>query len=929
MAGTNHDPGSSPFTPMHNRGHPLPRRTAPENSVTLRNHRLARDASMKAAAAGDSGLGDPIGPPEQLSSEESNETNRSDTQAWFDRSNRNPTAAFEPVGMDVDPPFFHKETDSSAEERQEFPVRVRKSMHPSAPAAVTIGPARPKITHSSSADDYRSVIDDLTVENKRLREELRKYRQEGPDVLRKDRLFEIKVHGLARDKRRELEATLRDFVARLGDPVEAPSSRQKAGRHLPVAGSLRDSVSKHASPLSSQSRPADSAYATRSTVASSAAPKSIGTPFGAPSIAPNVRVFPEEKFDDYLQDVPPGLLPHHRFMTEKERKKLVVRRLEQLFTGQLGGRNERRRHKSPSVDAKSQDGITTMAVPGDSNAAREARIQPLRASPKKKAHSRKAQSTSSSGGRAKTELRGTADTDQDGSGSGSGNGIGDGKEIGKGSGRDSGHGQTTSSPEAAFPEQRPTRPRDLDPDRVQNPSENMDYIRHLGIDTSENAGHKKHRSQDVSPDADGWVYLNLLCNLAQLHMVNVTPSFIRAAVMEKSAKFQLSPDGQKVRWRGGTEGTKFSSDSSGENSHKSPSIDDTDESGETDHRKKQKTDTFDGGLTIAPSSKVPKTGWAQDAESLESFHYKPLFVRHVSSEETSFDGGTGSQVSLSELEENSKLGVSSRWGLSGSGSVPLAKKRRRDGAIIFYGGAPFCTDLSGDSGNASPSEATWASHEEQQLHEPSCILQRTPPGSPLRLRPLSEDPAIVSQLLGLASDNDIEEGESDDTGNFVFEFPCCDSPQTPQAQPVETILEPSGLGGVYPEDHFVVVVTTRRRLARQPPTASKLQHRGQQAAVELEYLSGRVRRLNPVPLPEPSIFFPPFRSDSETGDDGEESDIEDGGEDDDDEDSETSSLGLTSQRANPHRSEDTYPDGRDSSWDGNDGSDGDASSGSG
>jgi hypothetical protein len=69
----------------------------------------------------------------------------------------------------------------------------------------------PKLTttHSSSDDDYRGVIDDLTVEIQRLRETLKRYKQTGPDMVRKDKLFEIKVHGLVKEKKRELEATLR------------------------------------------------------------------------------------------------------------------------------------------------------------------------------------------------------------------------------------------------------------------------------------------------------------------------------------------------------------------------------------------------------------------------------------------------------------------------------------------------------------------------------------------------------------------------------------------------------------------------------------------------------------------------------------------------------------------------------------------------
>ncbi|CRK26669.1 hypothetical protein BN1723_018283, partial [Verticillium longisporum] len=55
---------------------------------------------------------------------------------------------------------------------------------------------RPPAARSSSTGDYRSVIDDLTVEIQKLKDELKKYKQSGPDLLKRDKLFEIKVHDM-------------------------------------------------------------------------------------------------------------------------------------------------------------------------------------------------------------------------------------------------------------------------------------------------------------------------------------------------------------------------------------------------------------------------------------------------------------------------------------------------------------------------------------------------------------------------------------------------------------------------------------------------------------------------------------------------------------------------------------------------------------
>jgi hypothetical protein len=108
-------------------------------------------------------------------------------------------------------------------------------------------------------------------------------------------------------------------------------------------------------------------------------------------------------------------------------------------------------------------------------------------------------------------------------------------------------------------------------------------------------------------------------------------------------------------------------------------------------------------------------------------------------------------------------------------------------------------------------------------------------------------------------------------------------------------LEPCGLGGVLPDDHFIVVVDTKRPKQDILPQASKPQTRrpkegiegtiDQRAAtltsypipggsetkvteqspfIEIEYLSRHIKRLTPVPLPAPVMFFPPVSVDNST-----------------------------------------------------------------
>ncbi|KAL7797268.1 frequency clock protein [Trichoderma ceciliae] len=687
------------------------------------------------------------------------------------------------------------------------------------------------------------------------------------------------------------------------------------------SGSGSMSLSKHASSSSgSHTRPVDSAYASMSTGAGSSG-TSLNRPQGGSRFKTN-----EQKVENYLRDIPEGLYPRSLSMTEKEKKKLVVRRLEQIFTGKIGGRHARQNqpNQAPAGSLAPAPAQGTLGVPSPQRSSlvqhpnlnanlnpvsepmREARILPQEHQSGhvgKKSRSQDVGSVSNSNG------------DQTESG-------------GNGNGNGSGSGTNSSPPMPALPEQRPTRPRDLDPNRVQIPSENMEYIRHLGLVPPELIPTTPERaSDDLHPDAEGWVYLNLLCNMAQLHIMNVTPDFVRNAVVDLSAKFQLSPDGRKIRWRGGIDGTKFSSDSSGDNSQRSPETDDA-ENTKAERHKRQKTDRS-AGDSGSSANNVSKFG-PQVSASSESFHYKPLFVNQQSPNgQSSMEDDTLS--SFGPIEESN---ADSRWGQSGSGASNR-RKRLRDGAIIYYSGAPFCTDLSGDPGDVSPTTYMLSSGRErvdrQQVQFVRPLPFRSGSGSSIARRPLSD------ATLGLGSISKMEVGEvagvpelvidlGDESSELNMEFPWSDEQQILEVRP----LEPCGLGGVLPEDHFMVVVTTRRskldahagqqstdqrklpeevtdhiinRLATMStssprPITRRLPMQGDASKVRIEYLSGRIRRLEPVPLPPPAIFFPPFSADTWS---------EDGfGSEGDDE----SSQEFMSRRANPHQPDD-YPDGVD------------------
>ncbi|KAG7408980.1 Frequency clock protein [Fusarium oxysporum f. sp. raphani] len=741
----------------------------------------------------------------------SRETVLSDPPEWHNDSSLNATANNNPVDVNL----------SSSREESDLLDTEKLHLH----TRYQVDPPGPVTAHSSSSDDYRSVIDDLTLEIQQLRKELKRYKQPGPALLHEDKLFEIKVYGLPQKKKRELETILRDLAADLDGSPEASSSqkRKKISPHNRDHIYSKSGVQRSHGPPSpgSSLRPADSAYASIS-----AGGESSRTPFYLP-ILPSTKSS-KGKVEDYLRDVPDGLYPQHVIMTDKERKSLVVRRLEQLFTGR-------------------------------SNSADISKMSPLRP------------------GGSFIMARVVAD-------------------------------RQVADPSSAYQppthEAEPIREARFLPLEPQSrawenqchiPSENMNYIRHLDL-LSPDILPGQQSIQDIHLDAEGWVSLNLLYNLAQLHLINVTPDFVRSAVLEISTRFQLSTDGHKFRWRGGSKDTKFSSHISFYDSQESPPVDNIDGSEKT--REHQKTSSFisnepqSGGLNKNVSAFDP-----QFYARVESFRYKPLFVREGSSDaNTSQDASVCSPIAV----DNDNPGESG-LGLNYSGGS-ARKLQRREGAITYYSSVPFCTDLSGDPVDVSPTIRTPLSGQNLKDSQQSLDLvrshRRTTSGSSISYRPLTNRGQGLRQLTSATHEVDHKDpglinNDCEQASDIELDLIWNDDQQQYMSQ--QQFLEPCGLGGVLPDDHFIVVVDTKRPKQDILPQASKPQTRRpnesiegtidqraatltscpipggsetkvteQSPSIKIEYLSGRIKRLTPVPLPAPAVFFPPFSVDNST-----------------------------------------------------------------
>lgn len=662
--------------------------------------------------------------------------------------------------------------------------------------------------HGSDVDAFRSVIDDLTIENRKLKERLRRYEQSYDMQLERDKLFEVKIHGLAPRKKRELEETLRVFASSI-DGADSHACReamsQSPTHSIPVISKERTSGSS----FTSNSRPLDSAYASMSASEPTSMSRNLAAPAGKKGAVPMQTK--DHYMRSFLQDIPRGLLPKNpHVMTERAKKKLVVRKLERLFTGKKisipNGLTQPQQQQEVSHSAAEAD---RLIVEGHGKAVvleglREAQISTTEMEPMGFKHG-----------------RGCAEP---------GYNYASLAPI---------ESESESVVRDRSQDQRPTRPLDLDPDRAQIPAENVEYIRHLGLSIP-------RLMRGPSADAEGWVYLNLLINMAQLHIINVTPDFVRRAVADVSAKFEISSDGRKLRWGGGSEGTKMSSES-GESTAYRGSQDDSDSSQDVPRKRRKlmspqqhltSQQSEDIGISPACSlgqrpATLPTSGVGKQQTALVM--YKPLFRHRSHDSVDSTSEGDASSRAYSTAADDSLPGrhlgcrhvsfVSGKHSLDNSSN----KQKRGDGTIAFYSGANFCTDLTGDRGDMSTAlrvqgggQDGYSNNQQNALGSTlasafGANLRRTSSGSLLTFRPF-KDYSIETDALELDGPTQLKSPElavDDTVGDLDF------SPKwnLQQEQVKNEVLEfeASGLGGTLPADHFCVSVATRHPIYAQHP----------------------------------------------------------------------------------------------------------------
>lgn len=652
----------------------------------------------------------------------------------------------------------------------------------------------------SSSEDYRSVIDDLTIENQQLKSRLEASERRQAAHAHKDELFEVKIYGLSSRKRRELEQTLRKFAASL-DATSTPGMDQPTKRSGLVPTALKSSSSMMST------RFADSGYGSMA-ASNLTSGRTSGQAQRRYAETSRSRV---QNIKTYLHDIPEGLLPQRPVqMTEKSKQRLVVQRLEQIFggSGAVPGPHQQSMQQQEVSRLAARDERSTLEAQGRTNATegtREARIMdtetedPMEPSTMMKSSSE-------------------ALTDQ----------------LASDKVQYSTH--LVSSSGGSSPEQRPTRPLDLDPDRAQDSADNLRYFHHLGFDSS---------AADTVDDKQ-WIYLNLLMSTAQLHVHNVTADFVRQAICERSKSLELSKDGRKIRWLDNGRNVSVSG------TPRSASIEPASmESKASPQKRRYSQEPVSDDYpckrqrVATPSNTQPMTDTGTYAdESVDSYR---------ASKSASIEGLRPSV--MCEQDGHSVNETKSSKGTRMTTS-------RKQGALMFYNSGAFCTDLSGDASG--------------RKHRSSRYV-------PLAMEPLGTD------FHHLTSTSHVASGELDDNAFAALSKPPSndatkdsralnlDFPSDRRSPKHVTFAEPeepmplkvSGIGGVTPSDNMSITVL-RRRTMKPPQSTSTLNAaasrnsklssvlsnlRPPSPRVSERIIAAHRHSIDPSPLPPASMHF--------------------------------------------------------------------------
>ncbi|CAG8594023.1 9648_t:CDS:2, partial [Ambispora leptoticha] len=220
--------------------------------------------------------------------------------------------------------------------------------------------------------------------------------------------------------------------------------------------------------------------------------------------------------------------------------------------------------------------------------------------------------------------------------------------------------------------------------------------------TTKPLGDDHYLKDQEEADPDGYVYLNLLTNMAQLHTMNVTLPFIKQSIRTFSNCLELSDDGTKVRWRSGIDPSnrarrlRVSSNESGSGSGSG--------SGDSAENVSAGSETAQNAVTSTqfPQSPSERSSNATSSSSRHTANSNIIAGKSSSSsgskpshQDTHTTVGSSNSSSIAHYRpmfphRNNTSSSSSSSDENNSSGV----EQPQEGPIIYYEGGVFCTDLS-------------------------------------------------------------------------------------------------------------------------------------------------------------------------------------------------------------------------------------------
>lgn len=252
----------------------------------------------------------------------------SNADEWFFQSSNDGREKVKSFA-DTDPPFFIRESSSSdslLEDQERQCSRQGSTSGPTRQSRLLKGLFQLE-NGRNTTKDFRSIIDDLTIENKKFKRRLKRYIKlhDTHNSSNDQKLFEVRVHNLVVEEKRKLEEILLGFVRNLPYREEELEPWGNGSECTGPSLNYHKGESSQASP-----RIGDSAYASMS--ASGLDPS---TPPCHCSGHDEITQ-PAKRQKNHGQHSTEGLLLPlgPTTMVERAKKRLVVRRLEQIFAGE-------------------------------------------------------------------------------------------------------------------------------------------------------------------------------------------------------------------------------------------------------------------------------------------------------------------------------------------------------------------------------------------------------------------------------------------------------------------------------------------------------------------------------------------------------------------------------------------------------------------